>query len=331
MAAPLEPIRLEADFDQKYMEYVQLANGVKVCNQWIAGVNDIIANKKAATEKGNTAEAKARLQSLRRAKARHEPQALAQCQEYSRLIERKKEIEQEKDKAKKALDGYVTGMIDKYQGAINGYLDQFNTGFRIANAKRSYVGGTPSASFQILINGSIVDVGDAKTPPASPCFANTLSSGDKSALAFAFFLAKLDQDTQIANKIIVIDDPVTSQDSFRASRTRHLVCELAAKTAQVIVLSHDAFFLRRMWDTSPNGLTKAMKIVRSGEASVTVGMGCRRSRLRANTSRTTSLCVSIWRRAPLLAISGISHAVFVRYLKRTYDYVFLHAFAAMNG
>ena len=67
-----------------------------------------IANKKAATEKGTSTEAKARLQSLRRAKHGMSRRQL-QVQEYNGVSERKKELEREKASAKKALTGMSKG------------------------------------------------------------------------------------------------------------------------------------------------------------------------------------------------------------------------------
>jgi wobble nucleotide-excising tRNase len=45
-----------------------------------------------------------------------------------------------------------------------------------------------------------------------PSFRNTLSAGDRNALALAFFFASLERDPQRAQKIVVIDDPISSLD-----------------------------------------------------------------------------------------------------------------------
>ena len=54
---------------------------------------------------------------------------------------------------------------------------------------------------------------------SEPSFRNTLSAGDKSTLALALFLAKLNADPALNETIVVLDDPFTSLDSFRRQFT----------------------------------------------------------------------------------------------------------------
>ena len=81
-------------------------------------------------------------------------------------------------------------------------------------------------------------------PLDATSFRNTLSSGDRSTLALAFFLAQLDLDPGLPNKIVVFDDPFTSQDRSRRSCTQQFIRRKSAAAAQVIVLSHDPEFLK---------------------------------------------------------------------------------------
>jgi wobble nucleotide-excising tRNase len=127
------------------------------------------------------------------------------------------------------------------------------------------VGGTPRSDFQIVINEKPIDLGDAKTPPGRPCFRTALSSGDRSALALAFFLASLKQDARIAQKIIVLDDPLSSLDRFRRACTQQLIREQSGAAHQVIVLSHDPHFLKLVWDGYPAGDVKTLQLTRNGD------------------------------------------------------------------
>ena len=149
---------------------------------------------------------------------------------------------------KKKLDSYSATVIGKYEQAINRFLEDFNAGFRITNTKHSYPGGVASSSYQVLINGTPVELGDDKTPLGKPSFRNTLSSGDRSTLALAFFLAQLEQAPDRASKIVIFDDPFTSQDSFRKDCTVQKIKKCGQTSAQVFVLSHDVGFLKRIWD-----------------------------------------------------------------------------------
>jgi wobble nucleotide-excising tRNase len=70
-------------------------------------------------------------------------------------------------------------------------------------------------------------------------FGTALSQGDKSALAFAFFLARLENDPTLSEQTIVFDDPLSSLDSCRRRYTRKKIAELAQKAAQLILLTHE--------------------------------------------------------------------------------------------
>jgi wobble nucleotide-excising tRNase len=64
-------------------------------------------------------------------------------------------------------------------------------------------------------------------------------------------LAHLERDPGTAGKLVVFDDPFNSQDAFRRRQTVHEIMKVAGKCAQVIVLSHDATFLRQVWEKAP--------------------------------------------------------------------------------
>jgi wobble nucleotide-excising tRNase len=146
------------------------------------------------------------------------------------------------------LDEYTKQVIGLYEETINNLLDDFQAGFRITGTKHIYPGGVPSSSFQIVINGTTVDLGDAGTPIDTPSFRNTLSSGDKSTLALAFFLAELKHDRDKASRIVIFDDPFNSQDAFRKDHTVEQIKRCGEGCTQVMVLSHDQGFLKRVWD-----------------------------------------------------------------------------------
>ena len=127
------------------------------------------------------------------------------------------------------------------------------------------MGGTPSAIYQITINRTPVEIGSSSTPDDKPSFKNTLSSGDRSALALAFFLAQLEHDPAKANKIIVFDDPFNSQDDFRKGHTVQRIKKCVRECAQVIVFSHDQNFLKLIWDNIPPNERKTLHFFRIAE------------------------------------------------------------------
>ena len=203
-------------------------------------------------------------------KARHIPDVSATCQTYQSLLGEKDNLEGQKETAKAALDEHTESVIDQYGQSINRYLDRFNAGFRISTPTHDYRGRTPSSSYQILINETPVELGRADTPLAEPSFKNTLSSGDRSTLALAFFFAQLQQDPDRTQKTVVLDDPFTSQDTFRRTQTAMEIKRCGDGCAQVLLLSHDPHFLKLVWDLLPPAGRKALQLARVGEKNTTI-------------------------------------------------------------
>lgn len=90
-----------------------------------------------------------------------------------------------------------------------------------------------------------------------------LSEGEKTALAFAYFLTKLEEDSNIKNsqKIVVIDDPISSLDYNVLYSIYNLIYHKIYKLkkdqqyAQAIVMTHNWYFANLMY----NGIVKKKK------------------------------------------------------------------------
>ena len=266
--SPLELVTLGEDFQSAYAEVKSLQHSVQTYNEAVKTCNERIQKVKDRVEADSDIETWQReIESLRARKKRFEPDVIKACEEYKDALERKKALEEQKAQARLQLDQYCKEVLERYESSINRYLDQFNTGFRIVNTQHNYRGGTPSSQYQIQINNEAIDLGDPRMPPGRPCFKTALSSGDRSALAFAFFLSVLEHDQDISNKIIILDDPFTSQDRFRRTCTQQLIRWLAERAKQVIVLSHDPYFLHGVWD-GYSGEIKTLQLLRSGDNTV---------------------------------------------------------------
>ena len=100
-----------------------------------------------------------------------------------------------------------------------------------------------------------------------PSFRNTLSAGDRNALALAFFFASLESDPNRNQKVVVIDDPMTSLDEHRSLTTIQEMRRLVDDVVQVIVLSHSKPFLCDLWQGADTALRSALKIVRANPGS----------------------------------------------------------------
>jgi wobble nucleotide-excising tRNase len=249
--APLEPVKTDLQFVKALAEYTRLKSIVSAVNTAINSTNALIEAKKIATGAVDLKAAEADLVRLKAVKTRHTPEVTALCSDHARLVTAKDLIDKRKEKARKALDDHTKNVVKPYEGRINDFLDAFNAGFSITETKHGYPGGVASSSYQLLINSTPVDIGDGKTPVDQPSFKNTLSSGDRTTLALAFFLAHLERDPAAAETIVVFDDPFNSQDSFRRRQTVHEIMKAAQSCVQAIVLSHDATFLKQLWDKAP--------------------------------------------------------------------------------
>ena len=92
---------------------------------------------------------------------------------------------------------------------------------------------------------------------------NCLSDGEKTALAFAYFLSKFEneRDTEEKRKesVVVIDDLVSSLDENRLYSTAHLIRDNFKTARQLIVLSHNFLFLK-FFNSSYGGKTNCLLI-----------------------------------------------------------------------
>ena len=124
----------------------------------------------------------------------------------------------EKSLKQQQLDSYSTQIFSLYSNKINQNLKVFAPYLEIKYLTSGYVGTSkePMIKYALYINGNEIKQMD---DPLHPSFKYSLSEGDKSALALAFFLSKLEVEGNVQDKIIVFDDPVSSFDLNRKSST----------------------------------------------------------------------------------------------------------------
>jgi wobble nucleotide-excising tRNase len=247
-AAPQEAVAPGPDFSAALAQFEAARAAVDGYNVAIAAANSEIDAKKAAVASGDMKKEELALARLNAQKKRHDPSMATLCSDHQRLVKEKDSLDEQKAQVRAKLEKHTNKVIKPYEGRINQLLDNFNAGFNIARTKPAYTGGVASSTYQIVINSTGIELGDSKTPADRASFKNTLSAGDRSTLALALFVAHLEHDPDCANKIVVFDDPFTSQDSFRRRQTIHEITRLGGACKQLIVFSHDAVFLRQIRD-----------------------------------------------------------------------------------
>jgi wobble nucleotide-excising tRNase len=249
--SPLEPISPDADFAGALATFTREQNLVSRANERIKSVNASIAARKADAATSDVRTEEAKLDKLRDVKKRHEQATKTTCDEYQKLESQKRGLENRREAIRKRLEEHTEKVIGPYESRINEILRLFNADFQIARTKHNYMGGVATSSYQIVIEATHVDLGDSKTTIDKPSFRNTLSAGDRTTLALAFFLANLEGEADLANRLVVFDDPFNSQDSFRRSQTIFEIKKKGNACGQIIVLSHDIQFLRNLWELLP--------------------------------------------------------------------------------
>jgi wobble nucleotide-excising tRNase len=176
-------------------------------------------------------------------------------------------------RAKEALAKYQEDQFPRFRDSINTYLERFGATFRLREMKKTpSVGGERRVDYVLEAADTLVNV-SATPKPGFPHFGSLLSAGDRRTLAFAFFLTIL-ATKELDGTTVVCDDPATSLDLDRQTRTLEELLGLAQRGAQLVVLSHYEPFLRNIAarvarlasGRSPLGLV-SLRIVGTGHDS----------------------------------------------------------------
>ena len=228
---------------------------IESLNTLLSGFNtDIIAyNTKISTLKSsnqpNLNQLELELKKLKAIKKKEDITITTLC---SNLTTYKQAVEgfiAQKDTKQESLDTYSTTIFSNYTTKINIYLQAFAPYLEIRDLDSGYVGSStePMIKYALHINGNEIKFEDSSTHPS---FKYSLSEGDKTALALAFFLTKLELDGNIQDKIIVFDDPVSSFDLNRKSTTISKLISFGQQAKQLFVLTHNIIFACEFWKSA---------------------------------------------------------------------------------
>jgi len=242
-AAPLEPVESSTALIEAQATWLATSVELDADVAMFAEANRRIQAVKDTNAATNKASAESALATLQAVKKRHSAPVHGLASNYTSLLNDKKALVAAKDAKKDELDTYDETILSAYETDINRFLMSFGASFRLAQCSKNYVGKVPQSIYCLRFDTSDIDV--TKSNADGPGFDTTMSAGDKNTFALAFFLSQLKRDPDIANKIVVFDDPFTSLDDFRRAMTAKEITRTGepGKAAQVILLSHDKFFL----------------------------------------------------------------------------------------
>jgi wobble nucleotide-excising tRNase len=267
---PLEAVPPDNQFTQALANFEALRTSLETYNVSVATANAAIEARRRHAQAANVRDVENDLARLNAVRSRHTAAARTLCEADIRCHAEKAALEAQKVTAREQLDAHTQRVITQYGQRINWYLERINASFRISTPTHTYRGGTPSTSYQIIINNNAVDLGDSATPLNRPSFKNTLSGGDRTTLALAFFFAQLELDANRAQATVVFDDPFGSMDGFRRNHTVNQIYRCGQNCLQVVVLSHDPGFLHLLWERVAPAERKPLCLARIGEDNTTI-------------------------------------------------------------
>lgn len=241
--APLESRGLDEQTENALVAFEAVCKDIESENRRVREMNLEITRLKDSVITANMDKLKEEKANLGRLKRRGESDVVELCRRYERAGERHRCAEKTRNQKRVEMESYNEEIFRRYGNAINGYLYKFGTGFRIEGFKEEKPGGKVTSSFVISINRAQVPVRSENPEASQPSFRNTLSAGDRNALALAFFFSSLDSMMDQDESIVVIDDPLSSLDAARRLNTIGRIFECVTDSWQVVVMSHDVDFL----------------------------------------------------------------------------------------
>lgn len=183
---------------------------------------------------------------LKRTKKRFEAPIVALCTQLSAEKQTFRGLETTYTQLSQQQQTAAATFFSSYQTRINHYLSSvFKTLFRIDNVVHVAPQGRATQSkisYKLTIDGKDISFVPNQPFNAKEC----LSEGDKSTIALAFFLSKLDIDPNRQDKILIFDDPLSSLDTNRRTYTIGIIKSLFQHLKQIVVLSHSEFFLHEI-------------------------------------------------------------------------------------
>lgn len=170
------------------------------------------------------------------------------AKDYPVVKKKAADLLRKKDAKQKDLETYTASIFGMYQKRINEMLGTLGADFTIIDltGKTDERANESYSDFGFLILKKKVPLKVRQDD--SPCFKNTLSEGDKSTLAFAFFIASLEKIPDLYKQVVILDDPLSSLDETRREATARVLLELSPKVNQLCVFTHKKDFLWMVYD-----------------------------------------------------------------------------------
>ena len=235
-------------FDVFAVELAALKTVVESYNAGVAAFTEKAKQYVANLPKSDVASIRAAIAKEEEIKKRFAPEWKKWAADYPTAKKDAADLLNQKNVKEKELKDYTKSIFDTYQTRINDLLVSLGADFAITGltGKTDERANEPYTDFGFLILGKKVPL--TAHQDDEPCFKNTLSEGDKSTLAFAFFIAALEKLPELDKQIVIFDDPLSSLDETRRLGTVALLAGLSPRLNQLCVFTHKKDFLRMLFD-----------------------------------------------------------------------------------
>ncbi len=214
-----------------------LKEKIELYNDKVKEINKQIDEFKLSVSKDDAKQINDQIRDLELKRKRKQFSSL--CQEYAKLTSQKEKLQQKKKELTDELNSEMDKFLNRYEETINSIFEKFNTDYRIKSEEIKTTSKRRVFEYGLQLNFS-EDIKPNKK------LGEILSEGDKTTLAFSVFIAKLILDDKLDERLIIIDDPVSSLDEFRILRTVDYIIRFAHKAKQVVILTHNPVFAKEL-------------------------------------------------------------------------------------
>lgn len=236
MSNPVQAVEL-TELENFETTLIDLVDKMAAMNAAIGNYNESIELMKAHGDT-DILRIEQELKELRAIKKRADPEIIEHCNQLLKYTVAIEKLKAQNESKKEALNQFKGIVFNTYLSVINRHLKHFAPYLSLRKLTSGYLGSStePVVKFALCINGREVV---HKEKADRPSMKYSLSEGDKSALALAFFLAKLESDEQLSEKVIVFDDTVSSFDRNRQSKLLDQLISFGQKARQLFFLTHN--------------------------------------------------------------------------------------------
>jgi len=257
-------------FDAFANELATLKVAVERYNAEVAQTTEKAKAYLSDLPKSDVATIRAALAEEKEIKNRFAPEWKKWAIEYPNAKKESDDLQAQKNAKQKELEDYGKTIFGTYQKRINELLVRLGTDFTITGltGKTDERANESYSDFGFLILQQTVPL--TARQDSVPCFKNTLSEGDKSTLAFAFFMVALERMPDLDKQVIVFDDPLSSLDETQREATASLLLELSPKVAQLNVLPTRKDFVFMLCDKIADNKTLQVRSDKKNGSQIAV-------------------------------------------------------------